>query len=444
MKSGAWVGMVASSFLAVGCSGDEPQQPKQEPARYLGLEVPAPGKGFQVRSAGTTIRSGEDVEYCEIGQFPGDPSTTYYVTAIEFANGAGSHHLVMDAAIWDGPAEAELAMRALGQPVECLGSQFSYGEGFEGIGAIPRPYAKMEFPAGVGRLYRGGQRFTFNYHYFNSGTEDIEARSAANFYLAEATEIEHVARMFSFDNRTINTPPRQSASFSGECAFTEDVMVSSLMRHTHRWGTDYSVWFAGGPRAGEQLWTSSDWQHDVDFRFPEPVLMKAGEGFRFQCGYQNPEDRSLRYGPNATDEMCMLLGTWWSTSNAAPENQTCVTTRIGTDGVARPGSVAGFPKPSASEVTECLRRANERVYPGESEMCDQCACNGCGGYIVECRNDPDCDAIFDCLLQTRCNESTCGQLCGDVFNQHQAGAAKLQAPIDCLLNTCPNCVTSTP
>ena len=52
---------------------------------------------------------------------------------------------MIDAATPGGPAEAELANTPLGQPVECLGSQFVYGEGFEPVGAVPRPYGKLDF-----------------------------------------------------------------------------------------------------------------------------------------------------------------------------------------------------------------------------------------------------------------------------------------------------------
>jgi hypothetical protein len=57
--------------------------------------------------------------------------------------------------------------------------------------------------------------------------------------------------------------------------------------------------------------------------------MKQGEGFRFQCKYQNTEDRALRFGTSATDEMCILLGLAW---NAGAERdipwQSCAITYV--------------------------------------------------------------------------------------------------------------------
>ena len=40
--------------------------------------------------------------------------------------------------------------------------------------------------------------------------------------------------------------------------------------------------------------------------------MKQGEGLRFECNYQNTEDRALRFGTSATDEMCVLFGMIWN------------------------------------------------------------------------------------------------------------------------------------
>ncbi len=44
-----------------------------------------------------------------------------------------------------------------------------------------------------------------------------------------------------------------------------------------------------------------------------PTLLKAGTGLRFQCHYDNTTDHLLKFGLKATDEMCILFGTFWGT-----------------------------------------------------------------------------------------------------------------------------------
>jgi hypothetical protein len=80
-----------------------------------------PEEGFQVRSAGTVIEAGQDIEYCEIGEVPGDPSETYYVESIELMNADYSHHLVVLAAEPGSAADATLRNYEVGDKVVCNG-----------------------------------------------------------------------------------------------------------------------------------------------------------------------------------------------------------------------------------------------------------------------------------------------------------------------------------
>jgi hypothetical protein len=86
----------------------------------------------------------------------------------------------------------------------------------------------------------------FDYHYFNTSDKAVEARSAFNLHLGKAEEIEHLAYRSQFANYTIDTPAKANGKFVGECKFKQDVMVGGITRHTHRWGTDFDVWFEGG------------------------------------------------------------------------------------------------------------------------------------------------------------------------------------------------------
>lgn len=84
--------------------------------------------------------------------------------------------------------------------------------------------------------------------------------------------------------------------------------VWALNRHTHRQGKDFRVWWSGGERDGELIWTSHDWEQDIDYRFDEPIVVQAGTGFRWECELENPTREVLVFGPQASDEMCILFG----------------------------------------------------------------------------------------------------------------------------------------
>jgi hypothetical protein len=409
-----------------GCgSGESAPEPQPKPESYLGLEVPAAGKGFQIRAQGTTIPPGDDLEFCEVAEIPGDPSQTYYVTSIELANGNQSHHLIVSAPIPGGFADAALQALNVGDRVECLRAEAQFGADMQRVHIIQQPYGKLEFPTGVGREYHGGQRIVFDYHYLNTTTEDVQSKSAMNMHTTDAANITQIGQNFSFFNYTVDVPAGQSGTFTGECHFKEDVKVSQITRHTHRWGTDYSVWFSGGDRDGEHIWTSDDWQHDVDFDFSEPLLMKAGEGFRFQCSYQNNETRSIRFGSSANDEMCILFGVAWPASNARTmSSQNCSIAWVDDEGIGHPASEnGGFPPASPSDAAVCLGGG----YP--VTPCLECQCNACAPSLINCAFDPGSGCVGD----------KCIAACREAIDQHSSGVGLIEQAAACVNSRCPDC-----
>ncbi|HUH02604.1 MAG TPA: hypothetical protein VML75_11480 [Kofleriaceae bacterium] len=283
-----------------------------------GVCLAPPANGFQVLSQGTTISAGEDVEYCEVVQLPGTAADTYYVSKFESKMTSGSHHLIVAAVESGSATESGLEV---GQRVTC-GGPGGVGEDLIEVTGSQTIYDVEEFPEGVGRVYRGGQYLVFNYHYLNTTDDELPARAAVNFHLTDAANVQHIAMDFGFYNLSISTPPGESRSFTKTCYFTEEVVVHKLVRHTHRWGTDFTAWYAGGAKDGQQIFTTPTYE-DNDHIFPEPITVAAGEGFTFECNYFNDTDSDLVFGTKATDEMCILFGTYWSASGNEIAEQGC-------------------------------------------------------------------------------------------------------------------------
>lgn len=393
---------------------------------YLGLKQPE--NGFQVRSRGATIPAGGDVEYCEVAELPGDPSDTYYVKAIELGNAPLSHHLFLTAPEPGGVADQKIRELEIGDKVPCLSGQQAFGDiDHPTVYGIQQPYGGLIFPEGVGRIFHGGQRIVFDYHYYNTTEEPAEARSVVNFHVTDKATIEHIAEGVAFTNWTIDTPAGASASFKGKCTFTEDVMVAGLARHTHRWGTDFSVWFEGGDQDGEHIWTTNDWQHDINFPFDEPRLMKAGEGFSFECSYHNTEDYALRFGTNATDEMCILFSLMWGAGDELNvPKQDCDITWVDDDGMGHSAN-EGVPPPSESDRALCAMGSGDS--PTE---CEQCQCDSCATSIVACYLDAECMPLITCAGDDTCDLAT-------AIDEHSSGTGLLQQVLGCMTSECSIC-----
>jgi hypothetical protein len=396
-----------------------------------GLTLEKPKRGFQVRSQGADIASGEDIELCEVAQLPGDPDQEYYVNRLEFANRTGSHHLIVNAAVPGSPAERKLEVLGVGNRVPCLGIESEFGsDSFVPMGGSQQPYADISLPKGVGRLYRGGQLFVFDYHYYNVTEQTIRAESAVNVHLTDASTIDNVAAAFGFNNYLIATEPGEEASFVGECHFKSDVMLAEITRHTHRWGTDFTVWYSGGERDGEEIWRSDDWQHATQYTFDEPVRMRAGEGLRFRCGFQNDTKRALRFGTSATDEMCILFGTAWATEKGAKlPSQSCIMVWQDSGGIGHPASEAGgFPKPTAAQTESCLGGSPDTD-------CARCRCDACAPSVMQCAGDADCSAITRCYAE--CEPGTdCAATCQDTIDSHSSAVGLLTQTSHCTQSRC--------
>jgi len=434
--------------LLAACSGDpqveRPPQTEAATPKHIPEgpdDLPVPRKGFQVRSVGAEIGPGEDIEYCEIGELPGDPSETYFVKSIELANAAFSHHLVVSAAVPGSAADATLRALNVGDRVKCNGANYEWpDEGLVGLLSAQTPYIGRDFPEGVGINLYGNQRLVFDYHYVNSSAETIRAASAFNAHTADEASIQHIATAFSFFNFTVDIPARSAKSFIAECHFKDDLTLSGLVRHTHQQGRDFSVWFSGGPQDGEHIWTSHDWKHEPGYDFPEPILMKAGDGFRYECGFENPTDSPLRYGIKGSDEMCILAGWIWPAGDAKQvPPQDCGVTWVDGEGLGHPATEAGgFPPASAADANLCLAGINLLGLGGTPE-CASCMCNSCGSVLLKCATDPDCGALISCLGQGCSNQSECIQSCEDQIHQHSSAIGMMQQVQGCLASRCAEC-----
>jgi len=321
-----FISLVFGLSVNLGCSTideeSEQQKEDEEECRSITCMEP-PENGFQIRSEGTMILPGEDIEYCEIVRLPGTAETKYYVNRFESAMTEGSHHLIVSAVQVGSDTEKHLLEKLdIGEQIQCRGAG-DLGGNFYPVTGAQTPYNQVQYPEGVGRVYTGGQYIVFDYHYFNTSDSVIPAQAAINFYTVNEGDIVKTARGFGFYNLNIYTAPMSSSSHTAECLFDEDIHVYALSRHTHRWGTNFSVYYSGGERDGELVWTSPHYEEKLSYVWEDSIIMKKGTGFRFQCDFVNDTDRPIVFGLKATDEMCILFGTWWKVDGTSPGSQSC-------------------------------------------------------------------------------------------------------------------------
>jgi hypothetical protein len=332
---------VFSLLVAFGCTSKTASEASEIDMQQGGvkanLNLEAPEKGFQVEILGNVIEPGDDIQWCEVVRLPGTQKDVYYINRLESAMTPFAHNLRVSAAIPESDTEANIEE---GTRVTCQRAGEVFGEDLVDVMSSQQLYSDIRYPEGIGKILFGGQKIVVDYHYYNTSDNAVPAKVKINFHLVGKADVRRIARTASFKNFTIFTPPGGESTHLAECFVDRDAFVYSLTRRTHRWGTDFSVWFAGGERDGEHIWTSSDWNQETDYTIPGgPILLKAGEGFRFECDYNNTTNEPLQFGVYATDETCMLQANWWvvdeSDEGDEVNEQGCLLFTVDEDGIAR-------------------------------------------------------------------------------------------------------------
>ena len=213
-----------------------------------------------------------------------------------------------------------------------------------------------------------------------------------------------------------------------------DVMVGVLVRHTHKFSTTFDVWFAGGARDAEHIWTSMHWEEETQYKFPAPVLVKAGEGFRYRCAFDNTSDKPLRFGTSTADEMCNLYGAMWEAHDGqSTTSMQCDIIWNDAKGIGHPGDEAGgVPAAPALTVTSCA------VFYGTDTECERCTCAACGTPAVNCAVDAECSPMLACFADCAAGED-CIAKCQSIMDEHPSGVGLLQQTNSCLTAMCKTC-----
>jgi hypothetical protein len=302
------------------------------------LELAQPARGFVVESPGVWIEAGDDVRMCEVIVVPGDASALYHINRIQGALSSRSEDWIVRAAT---PGSETAAAMDRGAGLPCTRAGEAFGEDLSDVVRSQGRYVDQRFPSGAGKVLQGGQKLAVEYHVVNDAREPALARAKLAFHVVDAAQVQHRAHTLSFENFTIYTPPHGASSHVGECRVKQELFVSDLVRRTQLYGTAFKVWGVGGEQGqdghdGQLLWDSSSRQQGRA-ELNAPLHLQPGDGFRFQCNYENPTGRELRFGVSADDETCTLDATFWlADETQEPVNEDCLLFNVDSDGIARP------------------------------------------------------------------------------------------------------------
>lgn len=301
---------LCAAFLAAlaGCGSGETEHPSQ-PAELLA--PPPSGQGVQFKMT-TSLPPGTEAEHC---MFVKAPAEGMNVSRDEVRFTTGSHHVLMYQTAYDEiPTKKEDGTvvdtsgvfdcsngPTNGWKVQKLisGSQNANGDAF------------LKFPEGIAMKVRPGAVLMLNVHYVNASTSPLSPEVRVNLYSIPDSQLKTEGDVLFLYHPFIHIPPLSSTQARMRCKVHKDITIQNAQSHMHARGAGYRAQVGNQ----EPFYTNTHWE-DVPVKDVGGLFVPAGEWLDYTCEYKNNEARDIYQGPKSTDEMCMLIGSYYPADTA--------------------------------------------------------------------------------------------------------------------------------
>jgi hypothetical protein len=280
------------------------------------LHLAKPPGALQMRMTPFVIPAETDLEGCDYAVTPnGKPID---VSAFELHATAGTHHFVVWEYLGKDSDPADF-WNGIAYSAGCIG--LGPQDGFSttaNLFGMQSANARVEFPPGIAVRLEPHAAVYSNLHLHNYKSEPVKGQAVFNFIRAKKGTVKHHAQNLTVGSFNIDVPAHGTASITGEWHSPGDLHIVQLSTHQHHRGTGVSIHHidAAGNDLGELVLTRS-WEHPTVRWFPEAMQLPAGEGLRFTCAWENPDDHAVHFGVTAEDEMCFVTGYFYLDDDSA-------------------------------------------------------------------------------------------------------------------------------
>jgi hypothetical protein len=239
-------------------------------------------------------------------------STTEYVSRIETRMRINSHHFLALTFADTTPANvipAYNVVRDIRAPDGSLILANMRMMGWQNFYAgANTPYENKVLPPGIALELPANAALDLNSHYINNTGAPLTGEVYINLHTVPLSQVQKVARPFSFPNYGLTLPPNARTTVTYTALFDRPTTILMLTSHNHSMGERFVIKIAGGPRAGEVVYTSTDWKHPVILWLAEPIVLQKGEGLTSVVTFFNTTNQTLYHGLLSTDEMDIMRG----------------------------------------------------------------------------------------------------------------------------------------
>jgi hypothetical protein len=293
-----------------------------------------------------TIPAGAEVEYC---QFVTVPETWVRKDTVEFS--PGSHHvLAYQTAYTSVPTQ-----KKDGTPVDTSGV-FDCSEGGMNGWLVTKPIggsqnqhgdSLLAFPDGVAA--RIGGIVLLNVHYRNGSDAPLAAEAKIVFDTIAPDQVVHEGDLLFLYNPLISVPPGSTSRARWRCPVYQDITIVNAQSHMHARGFGFEARID----AQAPFYVGDRWE-DVPVQRYEGLTVKAGSKLDYHCDYRNTSGTPIYQGVRTTDEMCMLIGSYYP---AEPRTSLC----LDETGTLPGGEWIGQGAASCEQTMGCLQAAQGQL-----------------------------------------------------------------------------------
>jgi len=278
-----------------------------------------PARGFQMRMGPFVVAPASERETCEYRTLPNRNAMD--AQSFELRMSEGSHHFVVWAYLGPDHDPTHFPDKMVDSP-GCIGVGPPDAFNRANLFGMQTSRGRVRFPKGIAVRLAPQQPVLLNAHYKNASLTDPLAPSLVfNIVPARRGSVKHHAESLVVGNiPDISIPPRGHGSLTAEWRAPIALNVIQLSSHQHKRGTGVTIHRldAAGNDLGE-VYATQDWQHPLEVWHADPPMrIPQGEGFRFTCEWENPDDKQVRFGVTTDDEMCFMTGYFYRDDESAP------------------------------------------------------------------------------------------------------------------------------
>jgi Copper type II ascorbate-dependent monooxygenase, C-terminal domain len=204
-------------------------------------------------------------------------------------------------------------------PVDCTPFagvyQASQMASMTALTVVQNPDETLTFPTGIGVALAANQMMRIELHYANLGTAPMTAQATVTLSTMPDASFQTAASLLVVSEGSFTVPTGTYTLGPTFFPFPSTFVGAKFFAVTseqHQWGTDVQVWKAtSSSDPGTLGYQNTNPATPPLTPVAVPTAVVTGEGFKYECDWNNKGTASAPFGVNANQELCVVIGYYY-------------------------------------------------------------------------------------------------------------------------------------